>query len=57
MVLTGPNMGGKSTLLRLSAICVIMSQMGCWVPARRARHTLFDRIFTRWAPRTAWSRA
>ena len=47
MVLTGPNMGGKSTLLRLSAICVIMSQMGCWVPARRARHTLFDRIFTR----------
>jgi DNA mismatch repair protein MSH6 len=47
MLLTGPNMGGKSTLLRLSAVCIIMAQVGCWVPAKAMRLSLFDRIFTR----------
>ncbi|UPQ99626.1 DNA mismatch repair protein [Chloropicon primus] len=47
MLLTGPNMGGKSTLLRLSAVCAVMSQIGCYVPARDMRHTIFDRVFTR----------
>lgn len=47
MLLTGPNMGGKSTLLRLSAICVILAQIGFYVPAREMKLTLFDRIFTR----------
>ncbi|MFO7245754.1 MAG: DNA mismatch repair protein MutS [Bacillota bacterium] len=47
MVLTGPNMGGKSTYLRQVALIVIMAQMGSFVPARRARIGLVDRIFTR----------
>ncbi|TPX69650.1 hypothetical protein SpCBS45565_g02308 [Spizellomyces sp. 'palustris'] len=47
VLLTGPNMGGKSTLLRQTCIAVIMAQMGCYVPARRCRMTIFDRIFTR----------
>jgi DNA mismatch repair protein MutS len=47
IVLTGPNMGGKSTYLRQNALIVIMAQMGSFVPARKARIGLVDRIFTR----------
>ncbi len=47
LVLTGPNMGGKSTYLRQAALTVIMAQMGSFVPARRARLSVVDRIFTR----------
>lgn len=47
MILTGPNMGGKSTYLRQVALIVIMAQMGSFVPARRARIGLVDRVFTR----------
>jgi DNA mismatch repair protein MSH6 len=47
VLLTGPNMGGKSTLLRQTCIAVIMSQLGCYIPAKKCRLTPFDRIFTR----------
>jgi DNA mismatch repair protein MutS len=47
LVLTGPNMGGKSTYLRQTAQTVIMAQMGSFVPARKARLGVVDRIFTR----------
>jgi DNA mismatch repair protein MutS len=47
LVLTGPNMGGKSTYLRQAALAVIMAQMGSFVPARSARIGVVDRIFTR----------
>jgi DNA mismatch repair protein MutS len=47
MVLTGPNMGGKSTYLRQAALLVIMAQMGSFVPARKLRLGVVDRIFTR----------
>jgi DNA mismatch repair protein MutS len=46
-VLTGPNMGGKSTFLRQTALVVIMAQMGSFVPAREAKLGLVDRVFTR----------
>jgi DNA mismatch repair protein MutS len=46
-LLTGPNMGGKSTYLRQAALLVIMAQIGCFVPARRLRLGLVDRIYTR----------
>lgn len=46
-VLTGPNMGGKSTFLRQTALLVLMAQMGSFVPAREAKLGLVDRIFTR----------
>jgi len=47
LLLTGPNMGGKSTYLRQAALLVILAQMGCFVPAQRMRLGLVDRIFTR----------
>ena len=47
IVLTGPNMGGKSTYLRQAALIVIMAQMGSFVPARAARLGIVDRVFTR----------
>ncbi|HEY7515423.1 MAG TPA: DNA mismatch repair protein MutS, partial [Vicinamibacteria bacterium] len=46
-VLTGPNMGGKSTFLRQTALVVLMAQMGSFVPAREAKIGIADRIFTR----------
>ncbi|KAG0213342.1 DNA mismatch repair protein msh6 [Mortierella sp. GBA30] len=47
ILLTGPNMGGKSTLLRQTCVAIIMAQLGCYVPAETCRMTPFDRIFTR----------
>lgn len=47
LVLTGPNMGGKSTYLRQAALIVILAQMGSFVPARSARVGIIDRVFTR----------
>jgi DNA mismatch repair protein MutS len=47
LILTGPNMGGKSTYLRQSALIVILAQMGSFVPATRARLGIVDRVFTR----------
>ncbi|HSB60389.1 MAG TPA: DNA mismatch repair protein MutS, partial [Vicinamibacteria bacterium] len=47
LILTGPNMGGKSTFLRQTALVALMAQMGSFVPAREAKLGLVDRIFTR----------
>jgi len=47
MLLTGPNMAGKSTVLRLAALCALLHQIGSDVPARRAELSLFDRILCR----------
>jgi len=47
LIITGPNMAGKSTILRQVALAVIMTQMGAFVPAARASMALVDRIFTR----------
>jgi DNA mismatch repair protein MutS len=47
LLITGPNMGGKSTYLRQAALLVILAQMGSFVPAERLRMGLVDRIFTR----------
>ena len=47
LIVTGPNMGGKSTLLRQTCIAVILAQMGAYVPALSFRLSPVDRIFTR----------
>jgi DNA mismatch repair protein MutS len=47
VVLTGPNMGGKSTYLRQAALIVILAQMGSFVPAQKTRLGIVDRVFTR----------
>jgi DNA mismatch repair protein MutS len=47
LLVTGPNMGGKSTFLRQAALTAVLAQMGSFVPAGRARLGLVDRIFTR----------
>jgi DNA mismatch repair protein MutS len=46
-LITGPNMAGKSTYIRQVALIALMGQIGCWVPARRCRIGLVDRIFSR----------
>ncbi len=47
MIITGPNMSGKSALLRQTALIVLMAQMGCYCPARKATIGVVDKVFTR----------
>ncbi|XP_008821267.1 DNA mismatch repair protein Msh6 [Nannospalax galili] len=47
VLVTGPNMGGKSTLIRQAGLLAVMAQLGCYVPAERCRLTPVDRVFTR----------
>ena len=47
LLVTGPNMGGKSTYIRQAALAVVLAQAGSWVPAARARIGIVDRLFAR----------
>ncbi|XP_075874926.1 DNA mismatch repair protein Msh6 [Nelusetta ayraudi] len=47
VLVTGPNMGGKSTLMRQCGLVIVLAQLGCYVPAERLRFTPVDRVFTR----------
>jgi DNA mismatch repair ATPase MutS len=47
LLLTGPNMAGKSTLLRMTCLLAIMAQMGMYVPCESYNCIIFDRVFTR----------
>ena len=47
LLITGPNMSGKSTYMRQLALCVILAQIGCFVPAKSATIPVFTKIFTR----------
>jgi DNA mismatch repair protein MutS len=47
LIITGPNMGGKSTYMRQTALIILLAHAGCWVPARAATIGPIDRIFTR----------
>jgi DNA mismatch repair protein MutS len=47
MIITGPNMSGKSALLRQTALIVLMAQMGCYCPAKKATIGIVDKVFTR----------
>ncbi|MFA6088439.1 MAG: DNA mismatch repair protein MutS [Candidatus Woesearchaeota archaeon] len=47
MIITGPNMSGKSSFMRQVALCALLSQIGCFVPAKEAHIGVIDRIFTR----------
>ena len=47
LLITGPNMSGKSTYMRQLALCVILAQIGCFVPAKGATIPVFTKIFTR----------